>query len=97
MSHATRTTRPERPPTTSLHPTGESTAPGTGILLQDGEDPSPGSGVRTGLVLMALLAVFSIFSCSLFSRGVPCGELWFALWTVLAGVLLVAFFVARVL
>ena len=97
MSQAPGTTRLKRPPNTSLHQNGDATASGTGFLLQRREDPSPGSGVRTGLVLMTLLAIFSVFSVSLYSPGLPGGDLWFALWAALGGAFLVAVLLGRTL
>jgi hypothetical protein len=67
MSPAYRNHGLERPLHSSFHPTGDPTAPGPEILLPGKEDPSPKSGVRTGLVLMALLAFFSVFTVSLYS------------------------------
>jgi hypothetical protein len=87
MSHATRTTQLERPPDPSLRPTVESTAPGAECLLQAGEDSSPGSGVCTGLVLMALLAMASVFTVSMFSPGMPDAWSTVGLWPLPAAVL----------
>ena len=95
MSHATRTPRLASPPNTSLHLTGDTTAPGEEYLLHEGEDPSPTSGVRTGLILMALLAIFSVFTVSLYSPDFPGEQLRLVLWGFPVAALLVVLFLHR--
>jgi len=68
--------------------------PGPERLLQDREEPSPGSGHRTGLVLVALLAVAAVYTVSLFSP-VPDGALRLACYSAPLAALPVVFFCSR--
>jgi len=95
MSPAYRNHRLETPPNSSLLPTGDTTAPGTEFLLPGREDPSPKSGVRTGIVLMALLAIFSLFSVSLYSPGLSGGTILAAACAVPALALLAVLLLPR--
>jgi hypothetical protein len=67
MSAASRIHMLARPTSPPLQVSGASIAPGAELLLQGREDPSPGSGIRTGLVLMALLACMTIYTVSFYT------------------------------
>jgi len=68
--------------------------PGPEHLLQGREEPSPGSGHRTGLVLVALLAVATAYTVSLMSP-VPDGAVRLACVVVPLAALPVVFFFSR--
>jgi len=97
VNDATRTQRLEGLLNPPLHPPGDPTAPGTEFLLQGREDPSPKSGVRTGLVLMALLAISSIFTVSIYSPGIHGDGLGLALWAAPAVALAMVLLLPRYL
>jgi len=69
MTWASWIHRPDAPAYPPQTLPGTIQTPTTEPLLQGTEDPSPGSGMRTGLVLIVLLAGCSFWSVSMSSPG----------------------------